>query len=199
MPDSGPGTAQNATRVVLATDVGLPAGANLLGTTLGPDLTKGTQGSTGYSVQNLRDAGRAIVNAATAIAGVTAVTAEAMLSLNVSRDGAATSAVTSISVTSGKRMRILGVVAGVRSTAAAVISARVALRLNPSGAAIATSPIIAILPMSQQAAALAEAGNECVVMFPEAVEISGAMQVGLSQVASAATGTIWASLVGYEY
>jgi len=62
-----------------------------------------------------------------------------------------------------------------------------------------TSPIIAILPMSQQAAALAQAGDTCVLMFSEAIEISGTMQVGLSQVASAATGTIWASLIAYEY
>jgi hypothetical protein len=71
--------------------------------------------------------------------------------------------------------------------------------MNPSGAAAANSPIIAILTMSQQAAALAQAGDTCVLMFPEAIEISGTMQVGLSQVASATTGTVWASLIAYEY
>jgi hypothetical protein len=69
-----------------------------------PTLTKGTQGSTGVSTQDLKDAGRAIVNAATAIAGITAVTTEALLTLAVSRDGAATSNVTTIAVTSGKRL-----------------------------------------------------------------------------------------------
>lgn len=177
----------------------IPAGTNSIGTTPGPTLTKGTQGTVGHSTQHLKDAGRAIVNASTAIAGVTAVTVEALLSLNVSRDGAATAAATSIAVTSGKRLRILGVTAGVISTAAAVISTRVALRLNPSGAVAATSPVIAILPMSQQAAALAQAGDTCSVMFSEAVEISGTMQVGLSHVSSAATGTVWASLIAYEY
>jgi hypothetical protein len=151
------------------------------------------------ATQHLRDTGRAIVNAATAIAGVQTVTTEAMLTLNVSRNGAATASGTSIAVTSGKRLRIIGVIAGVISTGASVISARVALRLNPSGAAITTSPIVAILPMSQQAAALAQAGNECVLMFSEAIEVSGTMQVGLSQVASATTGTVWASLIAYEY
>lgn len=167
--------------------------------TTSPTLTKGTQGATGNSVQQLRDAGRAIVNAVTAIAGVTAVTTEALLTLNVSRDGAATAAVTTIAVTSGKRLRIIGVTCGVISTAAAVISARVSLRLNPSGAAAATSPILCTLSLSQQAAALAQAGDSQTVMFPEAIEISGTMQVGLSQVASAITGTVWASLIAYEY
>lgn len=164
-----------------------------------PTLTKGAQGSTGLSVQSLKDAGRAIVNAATAIAGVTAVTTEALLTLNVSRDGAATSGVTTIAVTSGKKLRIIGITAGVISTAAAVISSRVALRMNPSGAVAANSPILAILPLSQQAAALAQAGDTCVLMFSEAIEISGTMQVGLSQIASATTGTVWASLIAYEY
>jgi len=151
------------------------------------------------AVRALKDNARVIVNAATAIAGITAVTSEALLPLQVSKDGAAPSGVTTIAVTSGKKLRIIGITAGVISTAAAVISARVALRMNPSGAASVTSPIIAILPMSQQAAALAQAGDTCVLMFSEAIEISGTMQVGLSQVASAATGTIWASLIAYEY
>jgi hypothetical protein len=151
------------------------------------------------ATRDLKDSARSIVNAATAIAGVTAVTSEALLALNVSRDGANPASVTTIAVTSGKKLRIIGITAGVISTAAAVISARVALRMNPSGAASATSPILAILPLSQQAAALAQAGDTCVLMFSEAIEISGTMQVGLSQVASATTGTIWASLIAYEY
>ncbi|MES2904407.1 MAG: hypothetical protein V4696_09510, partial [Pseudomonadota bacterium] len=175
-------TAVNTGAVTIS--AALPAGANTIGTTTGPTLTKGTQGASGYSVQDLKDAGRVIVNAATAIAGVTAVTTEALLTLNVSRDGAATSGVTTIAVTSGKRLRILGMTVGIISTAAAVISARISLRMNPSGAAAANSPILVTAPLSQQAAALAQAGNEMSVMFPEAIEISGTMQVGISQVAS---------------
>jgi hypothetical protein len=38
-----------------------------------------------------------------------------------------------------------------------------------------------------------------VIPFPDGVEISGTMQVGLSQVCSAVTGTVYASLIGYEY
>jgi hypothetical protein len=162
-----------------------------------PTLTKGTQGSTGFSTQDLKDAGRAIVNVATAIAGVTCVSTEALLALNVSRDGAATASVTTIAVTSGKRLRITGLVASARSTAATVLSARVALRMNPSGAVTASSPVIAIASLTQQAAALAEAGDTCVV--PLDVEFSGTMQIGLSQVCSGTGGVIYASLLGYEY
>ncbi len=164
-----------------------------------PTLTKATQGATGYSTQDLKDAGRAIVNAATAIAGVTAVTTEALLSLNVSRDGAATGAITTITVTSGKRFRVQAIVASARSSSAAVLSARVSLRMNPSGAVTTTSPILAILSVTQQAAALAEAGDTCVLSVPGGIEFSGTMQFGLSQVCSAVTGVVYASIVGYEY
>jgi hypothetical protein len=180
----------------------LPAGINNIGDVdiaSVPALTKGTQGSTGFSVQNLKDAGRAIVNAATAIAGVTCVTAEALLSLNVSRDCAATAAATSITVTSGKRLRVQAIVVGIRSTSAAVLSGRISLRMNPSGAVTATSPIIATVSLSQKAAALAEAGNELCVPIPDGVEFSGTMQFGLSQVCSAITGVVYASIIGYEY
>jgi hypothetical protein len=149
--------------------------------------------------KNLKDTARAIVNAATAIAGVTAVTTEALLAMDVSRNGAATASVTTIAVTAGKTFRITAIACSARSTAAAVLSARVSLRMNPSGSVTATSPIIAIASMTQQAAALAEAGDTCVIPFPDGVEISGTMQVGLSQVCSAVTGTVYASLIGYEY
>lgn len=164
-----------------------------------PTLTKATQGATGYSTQDLKDAGRVIVNAATAIAGVTAVTTEALLSLNISRDGAATAGATTHAVTSGKRWRVTGMVCSIRSTSAAVLSGRVSLRMNPSGAATASSPIIATASMTQQAAALVEAGDTCVIMFPDGIEFSGTMQIGLSQVCSAITGVVYASLIGYEY
>ena len=163
-----------------------------------PTITKGTQGANGFTTQDLHNAGRAFVNAATAIAGVTAVTAEALITLNVSRDAAAVAAVTTIAVTSGKRLRIIGISCGMISTGAAVLSARVSLRVNPSGVAAATSPILCILPMPS-GAALAQAGGSAQIMFPEAIELSGTMQCGLSQVASAITGTIWASLIAYEY
>lgn len=151
------------------------------------------------AVRAAKDTSRSIVNAATNIAGVTAVTTEALLSLNVSRDGAATASATTVAVTSGKKLRIIGITAGVISTAAAVISARVSLRMNPSGAVAANSPILAILSTTQQAAALAEAGDTCVLNIPDGLEISGTQQIGLTQVCSAITGVVYASIIGFEY
>lgn len=166
--------------------------------TVPPTLTKATQGATGFSTQDLKDAGRAIVNAATAIAGVAGVTTEALVTFNVSRDGAATSALTTIPVTSTKRWRITGMVVVGIATTAAVFSARVSLRMNPSGAATATSPIIATAGIAAPAA-VAQTGDIQTLMFPDGIEVSGTMQIGVTQVAFSVNGTLWVSLIGYEY
>lgn len=174
------------------------AGALIVGTVLAPTITKGTQPAVGFGVQQLKDSGRTIVNAATAIAGVTCANAEAMVALDVSREAAATASVTTIAVTAGKRYRITGIVVGMVSSAAAVISGRVSLRMNPAGAAVVASPILVTVPLSS-APAVAQQGNQMAIMFHEGIEISGTEQVGLSQVFSVATGTMWASILGYEY
>jgi len=192
-------TGTGVQRVVLATDVALPTGANTIGTTTGPTLTKATQGASGYSVQQLKDAGRVIASAATVIGGVTCVTVEALLSMVTVRDGVAAAGATTVAVTASKRFRITGMVCSVRSTGAAVLSGRVALRMNPAGAVAATSPIIAIASMTQQAGAVAEGGDTCVITFPDGIEFSGTMQFGLTQACSAITGVVYASLIGFEY
>ena len=178
-------------RVTVATDDVVPVTP--------PTLTKGTQGSSGFSTQDLKDAGRVIFSAAVVIAGVTTVTTEALLSMVPTRDGVAGAAIATFPVTANKRLRITGVTVGMISTGAAVLSMRFALRMNPSGAATATSPILRIIPLSQQAAALAMAGNEMTVDFPDGIEFSGAHQFGITQIGSAITGTCWASITGFEY
>lgn len=164
-----------------------------------PALTKGTQGANGFSVQDLKDAGRTLFSAATVIGGVTAVATEALLSLVATRAGVAAAGATSLAVTAGKTLRVTSIVASVRSSAATVLSGRVALRMNPAGAVTATSPIIVILSMTQQAAALAEAGDTCVLPIPDGLEFSGTQQIGLTQVCSGTGGVVYASIVGFEY
>ena len=163
-----------------------------------PALTKGTQGATGVSTQDLKDAGRVVFSAATVIAGVTAVTAEALLSMVSTRDGVAAAGATSHAVTANKRLRVQALTVGLISTGASVLSGRFVLRMNPSGVVTATSPIIAIVPIPS-GAALAQAGGVASILLPDGLEFSGAMQIGVTQVCNAATGTVWCSIIGYEY
>lgn len=161
-------------------------------------ITKGTQGATGVTTQDLKDAGRVMWSAASAIAGVTAVTAEALVTMIVQRDGTAIATATSHTVTAGKRLRITSMNAGIISTGASVLSGRVSLRIGAAGAATATSPIVVTLAIPS-GAALAQAGGAASMSFPDGIELSGAMQIGISQVCSAATGTIWVNFAGFEY
>ena len=161
-------------------------------------LTKGTQGATGVTTQDLKDAGRVMWSAVSAIAGVTAVATEALVTMIPQRDGTAAATATSHTVTSAKRLRITSMVAGLISTGASVLSGRISLRIGSAGAVTATSPIVVTLAIPS-GAALAQAGGEVNQSFPDGIEFSGAMQLGISQICSAATGTIWVSLTGYEY
>jgi hypothetical protein len=140
---------------------------------------------------------RTMFSAATVVAGVTAVATEALLSMVPVRDGVAAAAATSFAVTAGKKLRLQSITVGLISTAAAVISGRFVLRINPSGAAAATSPIVLIIPIPS-GAALAQAGGSLTVPLPDCIELSGAMQFGLTQVCSVATGTVWATVNGTE-
>ena len=163
-----------------------------------PTLTKGTQGAIGYSTQDLKDAGRVLFSAATVIAGVTSVIVEALVSMVPTRAGVASAGATSFAVTAGKTLRLTGVNVGFVSTAAATLSMRFALRMNPSGAVTATSPILQIFTVDN-GAALAQAGGWTNVAMPDGVEFSGAHQIGITQIGSAITGTCWVSIIGFEY
>ncbi len=144
------------------------------------------------------DTGRVMWSAASAIAGVTAVTTEALVTMVPQRDGTAVATATSHTVTSGKRLRIQSITVGLISTAAAVISGRISLRIGAAGAATAASPIIHTLAIPS-GAALAQAGGSMTLELPDGIEFSGAQQFGVSQVCSVVTGTLWVSLAGFEY
>lgn len=163
-----------------------------------PALTKGTQGANGFSSQDLKDAGRVQFSCATVIAGVAGVAAEALLTMVPVRDGVAAATAVSQAVTAAKRLRLTHLIIGFVSTAAAVVSVRAGLRINPAGAAVVGSPLIFPIPMPS-AAALAQQGGMAVIPLPDGFEFSGAHQFALSHLGSVATYTLWAALVGFEY
>lgn len=184
--------------VVASITGALPAGTNSIGTTTGPALTKGTQAAAGYSTQDLKDAGRVSFSASTVIAGVTAVTVEALLSLVPVRDGTAAAAATSFAVTAGKRLRLQVAIGGLTSTAAAVISCRIVLRMSTTGVITATSPIISVIDLHSPGA-VAQQGETLAIPIPDGFEFSGTQQFGLTHVANVASGTIRATLMAFEY
>jgi len=146
-----------------------------------PTLTKGTQGTTGHSVQNLKDAGRVTI-AWTVFGFTTTATAEGLLTVTESRDGAATTTFTSKVITSGKRLRIQSVMwqIGGAGTTPAISRATLRIRVNGSGAATTSSPLQFLT--QAQAPATARSVGTSVVEFPDGFEFlgDGTRQIGFT-------------------
>jgi hypothetical protein len=131
----------------------------------------------------------------------TAATTEALITLTPSRDNVDSTTGTSFAVTSGKRMVLLGICVSTRNAGAAVQGVVVKVRVNPSGAATATSPVVAIVGAGTNTATANVVGSQCSPIssaWPSVIELSGNNQIGISQIGTATAGNE-VSLWGYEY
>jgi hypothetical protein len=173
---------------------------NLRGTVIvtPPTLTKGTQGSTGFSTQNLKDAGRTYITfTADAVAGVVA---ETLLTFTVNKQGTATASQTNYTVTSGKTLRIQAITIGVQAGAAAGEWVRVKLRHNTAGATTTASSLVLTAACGTGGATTAGMGEESFPL-PDGLEIfgNGTQTIALTHISSATTNVESITLVGYEY
>lgn len=163
-----------------------------------PTLTKGTQGSTGFSTQPLRDAGRVLYSAsATAIA---TVTTEALITLAASRDLTVAGGATTQAVTANKKLRLQSIIVTIRCTSTVNVGGIVRFRML-AGTVLLTSPIHASIGGMGSNLATAVIGNaqSYFIDMPEGFELSGTMQFGLTQLFSATSATIDVHVLGYEY
>jgi hypothetical protein len=168
-----------------------------------PSITKGTQGSNGYTTQNLKDAGRtSIILYATAVAsGLTTV--ETAITLTKSAGTSATSSAVSFVITNGKTFRITNMTFASRGNAVAVAQSTVfSLRLNTAGAVItSTTPVL--LAVVSATPATANAFDRVDLDIPDGYEIvgNGTIQFGVTAnstfVTSAPTWDV--TIVGFEY
>jgi hypothetical protein len=188
---------QNASLAVTQSgtwNVGTLSGITNAVTITPPTMTKGTQGSTGLSVQDLKDAGRVqkIFSAS-----FTAATTEALIALTPIADGTAAATGTSFTVTSGKRLRLQSLSVSTRNAGAAGQGVVCNLRVAASGAVTASSPLAATCAAGTYLA-IANVTNGNCVTFPDGLELSGTMQLGISQIGTATAGNT-VTLIGYEY
>ena len=168
-----------------------------------PTLTKGTQGSTGFSVQPLNNAGRVALRfyAVAAAAGTT--TTETAITLTKSADNGATSTAVSFVITSGKRFRITNIIVATRGNATATIQTTTFnLRINTAGAVItSTTPII--LSARSATPATASAWDRLQLDIGDGIEIlgDGTIQFGITAAATYTTNApTWdVVIIGYEY
>lgn len=159
-----------------------------------PAITKGTQGTTGVTTQDLKDAGRVSKIYSATFSGLVT---EALVTLTPIADGVAGVAATSFAITSGKRLRIQSISLSTRNAGAAGQGIVCQLRINPTGLAILTSPLIGTVAAGTGLAIANIAGfNQ--LEIPDGLELSGTMQFALTQVGTA-TANNTVVITGYEY
>lgn len=218
-------TAVTTVGAVTAITNALPTGANVIGgvtqsgtwtvqpgntanTTAwlvaGATLTKATQGATGFSVQDLKDAGRSARNILLDSFAVAAAT-ETLNTMSYSTDNGTLTTGTSYTVTTAKRLRIQAVSVGLHTitgntTAVAVI---VRIRVNNAGAATVTSPVQMVIPLAGIAAANQNA-DTVVIAIPGGWEFVAGAGIGVTTtcagfVSTTAAPKVDISIIGYEY
>ena len=167
--------------------------ANLQATVTNITLTKGTQGATGVTTQNLKDAGRNQTNYFMA-AQIISTAAEALQSLAGYKAGAAVAATTTPAVvTTGKIYRISSIVITYVAVATAG-SIQVNLRANTAGLVAIGSPLVASWLVGGPAA-VAGTTQTLDVEITDGMEFAAGTGLGLTVLGVGATGT--AAIVGY--
>jgi len=169
-----------------------------------PFITKGSQGASGYTTQDLKDAGRTYVSfwANAAAAGATGVETAITLTRSNATFGGTTSTGSSFTPTSGKRFRIQQILVGSRgnTTATAQITT-FNFRVNTAGAVTTTSNIITSTATATPATALA--WDRAQLIIPDGLEFAGdgTLQWGITAAATFTTNapTWFVNVIGFEY
>lgn len=172
-----------------------------VGIATAPTITKGTQGSTGLTTQDLKDAGRSrVLFTADAVA---VATTEALVTFTKDVAGTGTASQTTYTVTSGKTLRVQSITVSLTDTSTTVARVRVRLRENTGGTCTASSTLawtadFGPLP-GTQAAGLALQGP-FMASVPDGLEFPAADSICLSEVATTnATAVLSIAIIGYEY
>lgn len=168
-----------------------------------PVITKGTQGTTGVSTQDLKDAGRNQTNYFM-VAQVLSTALEALQSLTGYKAGAAVTATTTPAVvTTAKTYRINRIVMTYIATAVAG-AIQVNLRAQAAGVVTLTSALVDSWLVGGSAA-VAGVTQTIVVDLPDGIEFPAGTGIGITVLGVSATGVATAvgyakvSIGGYEY
>lgn len=170
-----------------------------------PTLTKGTQGSTGLSIQDLKDAGRTTLAMTSEF--TFAQTSETLLTMTLSSNSGATTTFSSRVITSGKRLRLQTAVLEVEGLGSGTAPQRAYLRMksNTAGATTTSSPLQQVFGCGVTTA-IVKASNTCMVDFPDGFELAGdgTATFGFSLetpdwVVTTATGRAKITVIGFEY
>lgn len=169
-----------------------------------PTLTVGTQGSTGFGVQEMHDAGRTAISFYATNVALGTTTTETAITMTKSAGTGATSSAASFVVTSGKRFRITSIVVAMRSASAVACVVTFNFRINTGGAVTTSSTPVVLAASVATSASSALQWDRSTFNIPEGYEIlgDGTLQIGLTANATFASGTtpnVFVNIIGYEY
>jgi hypothetical protein len=183
--------------------VGQSNASNLNATVTQQTLTKGTQGATGVTTQDLKDAGRATLQFYAVAAAAGATGTETAITLTKASGTSATSTGTSFVITNGKTFRITSITVATRGNATATIqSTTFNLRINTAGAVVTTSTPI-VMSVRSATPATASAWDRFQIPLPDGLEYAGngTIQFGMTAAATYVTNApTWdVYITGFEY
>lgn len=169
-----------------------------------PTLTKGTQGATGLSIQELKDSGRTIVTL-TAERVVPVLTTDTIVTFIKLVGDTVTTAQTTYQVTSGKTLRLQSLSISLTPSSTTLGLIQVRLRTLSSGACIvATGLKVGVWEIGNPGTAtqvVNAANTREDIVFPDGMEFSGATRnicISMNALAAAAQ-VVTITLIGYEY
>ena len=165
-------------------------------------LTKGTQGATGVTTQDLKDAGRVSISVTTyRAAGI--VTTEALFAaatFSNSRDAATATTGVQFTVTAGKRFRIQSIECSIFNNAAAACTSKLVLRgVAAAGTITNASPPLMIWDIGSNSVTTGQYIGPMVLPLPDGFELLPGYAYGFTNLSSAATVLHTISLNGFEY
>ncbi len=159
---------------------------------------KGSGSLYGLATQDLKDGGRALVSFVTA--SLTTTATETAVTLVPWRDLSSAAGAASHAVTNNKRLRLQTMSLTARSVAATQVGAVVRFRMQ-FGAVSVSSPVFATLAVLSAPLISGSAGfaQSMTYNFPDGFELSGSMQLGVTQLCSSTGGQIDIAIHGFEY
>lgn len=166
-------------------------------------LTKGTQGATGVTTQDLKDAGRS-ARTLTLDSFAIAATTETIMTMSYSSDNGTLTTGTSYQVTAAKRLRMQQITVGLHTVTGNTTAASIIVRIRAlaGGAALVSSPVQAIF--SLPGVASINMGSTITIPFPDGWEFAAGTGIAITATCAGFLTTTAApkldiAITGFEY
>lgn len=168
------------------------------GTPTGAIVARWSPGATAYE-PNVTEVPIVRTNVQFTMSEVAPTATDTLTNTVATRDFVAAAGAASQAVTAGKRLRLTGWSIVVRGTSTTAVGTTARLRVNPTGAAVVGSPLVAVIAAGLIGTQVAEQAASAHAVFSDGIELSGTNQLGVSLEGIATANATSLSIFGYEY